>query len=49
VLPVAVHPAALPDVERVMQGAGDNSLLRTTMRDVLQYHSLHRAISEAFR
>jgi hypothetical protein len=39
----------MPTVERLMHNAGDDSLLRTTMRDVLQYQSLHRSISEAFR
>ena len=28
---------------------GDDAYLRTTLRDVLQYQSLHRSISEAFR
>ena len=33
-----------------MQSAGgDDAYLRTTLRDVLQYQSLHRSISEAFR
>jgi hypothetical protein len=48
-LPLALHPDTMPTVERLMQNAGDDSLLRTTMRDVLQYQSLHRSISEAFR
>jgi hypothetical protein len=33
-----------------MRSAGDDdAYLRNTLRDVLQYQSLHRSISEAFR
>ena len=49
-LPVALHPDTLPAVERLMHSAGgDDAYLRNTLRDVLQYQSLHRSISEAFR
>jgi hypothetical protein len=48
-LPVALHPDTLPKVEQLMRSAGDDAYLRTTLRDVLQYQSLHRSISEAFR
>jgi hypothetical protein len=48
-LPLALHPEALPSAERLLQSAGHDRLLRTTMRDALQYQSLHRSISEAFR
>ncbi len=49
-LPVALHPDTLPKVERLMRSAGDDdAYLRNTLRDVLQYQSLHRSISEAFR
>jgi hypothetical protein len=49
VLPTALHPSALPAVEKAMHAAGDDTFLRTTLRDVLQFQSLHRSISEAFR
>ena len=32
-----------------MHAAGDDTYLRTTLRDVLQFQSLHQSISEAFR
>jgi hypothetical protein len=48
-LPLALHPDALPVVEKAMHAAGDDAYLRTTLRDVLQYQSIHTAISEAFR
>jgi hypothetical protein len=32
-----------------MHAAGGDTFLRTTLRDVLQFQSLHRSISEAFR
>jgi hypothetical protein len=49
-LPVALHPDTMPKVERLMRSAGgDDAYLRNTLRDVLQYQSLHRSISEAFR
>jgi hypothetical protein len=47
-LPVALHPDSMPAVERTMK-QGDDRQLHTALRDVLQYHSLHRSISEAFR
>ena len=47
-LPAALHPGTLPAVERRC-AAGDDAYLRTTLRDVLQFQSLHRSISEAFR
>ncbi len=49
VLPTALHPSTLPAVEKAMHAAGDDTFLRTTLRDVLQFQSLHRSISEAFR
>ncbi len=49
VLPTALHPSTLPAVEKAMKAAGDDAYLRTTLRDVLQFQSLHRSISEAFR
>jgi hypothetical protein len=49
VLPTAVHPSTLPDVEKAMKAAGDDGYVRTALRDVLQFQSLHRSISEAFR
>ncbi len=48
-LPLALHPGSLPAVEKLMRSAGDDAYLRNTLRDVLQYQSLHRSISEAFR
>jgi hypothetical protein len=48
-LPLALHPDSLPAVERAMHAAGDDAYLRTTLRDVLQYQSIHTAISEALR
>jgi hypothetical protein len=48
-LPLALHPDTLPAVERLMRSAGEDAYLRNTLRDVLQYQSLHRSISEAFR
>jgi hypothetical protein len=48
-LVAALHPAATAAVERVMSTAGDDRYLHTTLRDVLQFQSLHRSISEAFR
>jgi hypothetical protein len=49
VLPTALHPSTLPAVEKAMHAVGDDTFLRTTLRDVLQFQSLHRSISEAFR
>ena len=48
-LPTALHPSTLPAIEKAMRAAGDDTYLRTTLRDVLQFQSLHRSISEAFR
>ena len=48
-LPTALHPSTLATVEKAMHAAGDDTYLRTTLRDVLQFQSLHRSISEAFR
>jgi hypothetical protein len=48
-LPTALHPSTLPAVEKAMKAAGDDAFLRTTLRDVLQFQSLHTSISEAFR
>ena len=48
-LPTALHPSTLPAIEKAMHAAGDDTYLRTTLRDVLQFQSLHRSISEAFR
>ena len=49
VLPEALHPTTLPAVERAMRAEGVDSFVRTALRDVLQYQSLHQSISEAFR
>jgi hypothetical protein len=49
VLPEALHPSSLPAVERAMRSDGVDPSVRTALRDVLQYQSLHRSISEAFR
>ncbi|MEO6510582.1 MAG: DUF5691 domain-containing protein [Nocardioides sp.] len=49
VLPTALHPSTLGVVEKAMHAAGDDGYLRTTLRDVLQFQSLHSSISEAFR
>ncbi len=49
VLPEALHPSTLPAVERAMRAEGVDSFVRTALRDVLQYQSLHQSISEAFR
>ena len=48
VLPTALHPSSLPAVEKAMKAAGDDAYVRTALRDVLQFQSLHRSISEAF-
>ncbi len=48
-LPIALHPDALPAVERLMRSSGEDGQMRAILRDVLQYQSLHRSISEAFR
>ena len=53
-LPVALHTDSMSAVEKLMRSAGDDDAqqdthLGTILRDVLQYHSLHRSISEAFR
>jgi hypothetical protein len=48
-LPEALDPGSLPAVEKAMHAAGEDSTVRTILRDVLQYQSLHRSISEAFR
>ncbi len=48
-LPVALHPDSMPAVERLMRSVGgEDTHLRTIFRDILQYQSLHRSISEAF-
>jgi hypothetical protein len=49
VLPTALDPSSLPAVEKAMKAAGDDGYVRTALRDVLQFQSLHRSISEAFR
>jgi hypothetical protein len=49
VLPTALHPSTLPAVEKAMKAAGDDAYVRTALRDVLQFQSLHQSISEAFR
>ena len=41
VLPTALHPSTLPAVEKAMHAAGDDTFLRTTLRDVLQFQSLN--------
>ena len=48
-LVVALDPSTAGAVERLMGRVGDDTVLRTCLRDVLQYQSLHRSISEAFR
>jgi hypothetical protein len=49
VLPTALDPSSLPAVEKAMKAAGDDAFVRTALRDVLQFQSLHASISEAFR
>ncbi|MBA8793018.1 hypothetical protein FHX74_000612 [Friedmanniella endophytica] len=48
-LSTALDPAALPAVEGWLSEAGLDRSLATTLRAVLQVHSLRRSISEAFR
>ena len=38
-----------PSNGSMRSAGGDDAYLRNTLRDVLQYQSLHRSISEAFR
>lgn len=51
-LPVLVrslHPGALPDLERWLDSIKDDRSLSTNLRHLLQFHSVKRSITEAFR
>lgn len=44
-----LHPAALDPLERWVVEAGGDQMLSTNLRNLLQFHSVKRSITEAFR
>ncbi|NUO36397.1 MAG: hypothetical protein HOQ27_15210, partial [Dermatophilaceae bacterium] len=44
-----LHPAALDPLERWVAEAGADQTLATNLRNLLQFHSVKRSITEAFR
>ncbi|TQM64985.1 DUF5691 domain-containing protein [Humibacillus xanthopallidus] len=44
-----LHPAALDPLERWIEQAGGDQTLTTNLRNLLQFHSVKRSITEAFR
>lgn len=44
-----LHPAALDAVERWLESTGADQTLTTNLRNLLQFHSVKRSITEAFR
>ncbi|GAA2166763.1 hypothetical protein FHX52_3965 [Humibacillus xanthopallidus] len=44
-----LHPAALDPLERWIEQAGGDQTLTTNLRNLLQFHSVRRSITEAFR
>ena len=48
-LVAGLHPAALDAVERWLESTGADQTLTTNLRNLLQFHSVKRSITEAFR
>ncbi|GAA2494304.1 DUF5691 domain-containing protein [Terrabacter carboxydivorans] len=48
-LVAGLHPAALDAVERWIESTGADQTLTTNLRNLLQFHSVKRSITEAFR
>ncbi|GAA3704122.1 hypothetical protein GCM10022399_20910 [Terrabacter ginsenosidimutans] len=48
-LVAGLHPAALDPVERWLESTGADQTLTTNLRNLLQFHSFKRSITEAFR
>ncbi|GAA2746919.1 hypothetical protein GCM10009868_34270 [Terrabacter aerolatus] len=46
---VGLHPAALDPVERWIEHGGGDQTLTTNLRNLVQFHSVKRSITEAFR
>lgn len=46
---VGLHPAALDPLERWIESTGADQTLMTNLRNLLQFHSVQRSITEAFR
>ena len=46
---VGLHPAALDPLERWIESSGGDQTLTTNLRNLLQFHSVKRSITEAFR
>ena len=44
-----LHPAALDPLERWIESSGADQTLTTNLRNLLQFHSVKRSITEAFR
>jgi hypothetical protein len=44
-----LHPAALDPLERWIESTGADQTLSTNLRNLLQFHSVKRSITEAFR
>ena len=44
-----LHPAALDPLERWIESTGADQTLLTNLRNLLQFHSVKRSITEAFR
>ena len=44
-----LHPAALDPLERWIESTGADQTLTTNLRNLLQFHSVKRSITEAFR
>ncbi|WP_344060286.1 DUF5691 domain-containing protein [Terrabacter lapilli] len=44
-----LHPAALDPLERWLESTGADQTLTTNLRNLLQFHSVKRSITEAFR
>lgn len=44
-----LHPAALDPLERWIESTGADQTLATNLRNLLQFHSVKRSITEAFR
>ncbi|KRF38472.1 DUF5691 domain-containing protein [Terrabacter sp. Soil810] len=44
-----LHPAALDPLERWIESTGADQILLTNLRNLLQFHSVKRSITEAFR
>lgn len=48
-LVAGLHPAALDPLERWLESTGADQTLTTNLRNLLQFHSVKRSITEAFR